>query len=351
MSNQVESQETLLERVTREAKTLTVKEKAKLIKALTDDMMKLADGKPAAATAKAKAKAAAKPKASSSSEADADAEDESAVKNAIPVHLRQNHKWTAYVKTLARAEGWPEFVWNMNTTTKVLMPAGVKSGDEYVFPDLPDGHNTFSQAHAMSLATHWKSLNSDEWQYWEENVYEPDEEEQARIAEGKPKTVAKPKENTRKEMSYEDLVEKVEKAAAEEEAKAERRAAREAKKAAAAPKAEPKAEPKPKAEAKPKAAPKAASAASSTEEEVVSPAIPKRRIVKKVSEAEKVRKEWKADPDTGVGLYYYVDEDGKDVKCMRDEQDGIWDEVGNWIGELRPDNTVDRDAPVPEFDE
>jgi hypothetical protein len=99
---------------------------------------------------------------------------------------------------------------------------------------------------------------------------------------------------------------------------------------------------------------KKAAAAAAEEKEVVPDAAPI-RVVKPLrakpkaveSEADRIRREW-VEPEGELDAKpYYFKEDGKDVKCLRLKGNIIVDEKTDYIGMLRADQTLDRDAPSP----
>ena len=202
-----------------------------LVKAQVE-MLKEMQKRAAAAGKATKKSTTSKAKAAEVEAVDEDGNPIPAGPKSAPVQLRKNFAWVGHVLEDALENGWPEFPWNKDKDSWVLMPAGEQDEEgAWVFQGLPAPRNVFTRAHAMSLAAHLKTADPEKYEEWCENVYEPSDEEKAMPkTEKKP---AKPVENKRAEMSFEDYVATVEKKVEEEQAKEQRKAEREAKKAAA----------------------------------------------------------------------------------------------------------------------
>lgn len=340
------------EQLSAQVKGLANKELTKLQKMIADELCRRAEQ--AGKTPKKAAKAAVEKSES--------AEAEPKVKGETPIHLRQNREWTAYVRDHSRANGWPAFTWNKDATTKVPMPQGVSDNNgAYVYPDLPESHNKFTDAHAMSLAAELREANDAVWTNWESSIYQPTDAEIAKRANAAPAKPKAPKANTRAEMTFAAYVASIEQKAAEEKAKKERVAEREQKKATKA--AEKPAEKKVSkkaaaASATVPAAPVAATATCSSAdlEEKTAIVLPSRKKTPKApakqSEAERIRAAWVKPEEGQAKKYFYQDADGKEVECLRDDQDGILAANGtDWIGQLNADGvTVDTTASNPYAD-
>lgn len=344
-----------------QVKSLSSKELVKLQKSIAEELGRRAEHA-------AKAPKAVKVAKAVKAKAEAVASSEPKEKGVVPVHLRQNHEWTAYVRDHSRANGWPAFTWNKDAKVKVAMPASESVDGQHVYPGLPAPHNVFTDAHAMSLAAELRSTNDALWTNWETNVYQATPEEVAKRANAAPKAPKAPKANLREEMSFAAYVASVEKKAADEAAKQQRMADREAKKEAKEAKAKAdtaSVDPKAPAKAPKKAAAKAvkpveeskeAATAAATPAESSEVVVPRRKKAVKVAapaetEAQRIRREWTAPAPGAVKPYYYIDADGKDVKCFRDESDGIITEENEWVGLLRADYTVDTTAEDPNAEE
>lgn len=332
-----------------QVKSLSSKELVKLQKSIAEELGRRAEhaAKAPKAPKAAKAKAAAAEPASPKE------------KGVVPVHLRQNHVWTAYVRDYSRANGWPAFTWNKDAKVKVAMPASESVDGQHVYPGLPAPHNVFTDAHAMSLAAELRSANDALWTNWETNVYQATPEEQAKRASAAPKAPKAPKANLREEMSFAAYVASVEKKASDEAAKQQRLADKQAKKeakAASAVSVDPKAPAKSpkkaaakkaKAEEESKEASVAAAAAESSEVITMARKKKAKAVVPAETEAQRIRREWTPPAEGGAKPYYYIDADGKDVKCYRDDTDGIMSTEHVWIGTLNADFTVDTTAANP----
>ena len=334
-------------------KSLSSKELVKLQKSIAEELGRRAEHAAKAPKAVKVAKAA-KAKAEAAEPASPKE------KGVVPVHLRQNHEWTAYVRDYSRANGWPAFTWNKDAKVKVAMPASDEVDGQHVYPGLPAPHNVFTDAHAMSLAAELRSANDVLWTTWETTIYQATPEEQAKRANAAPKAPKAPKANLREEMSFAAYVASVEKKAADEAAKQQRMADKQAKKEAKAASAA-SVDPKAPAKAPKKAAAKKAKAEEESKETTSSVAatpaesseviVPRRKKTVKIApaetEAQRIRREWTPPAEGGAKPYYYIDADGKDVKCFRDDTDGIMSMEHNWIGTLNADYTVDTTASNP----
>lgn len=334
-------------------KSLSSKELVKLQKSIAEELGRRAEHA-------AKVPKASKASKAKSLKAEAAEPASPKEKGVVPVHLRQNHEWTAYVRDQSRANGWPAFTWNKDAKVKVAMPASESVDGQYVYPGLPAAHNTFTDAHAMSLAAELRSANDVLWTTWETTIYQASEEEIAKRASAAPKAPKAAKANLREEMSFEAYVASVEKKASDEAAKQQRMTDREAKKEAKAKEA---VDPKAAAKAPKKAAAKKAKAEEESKEtSSVAAATPaessevitltrKKKVVKAVvveeTEGQRTRREWTAPAEGGAKPYYYINADGADVKCFRDDTDGIMSMEHAWIGTLNADFTVDTSASNP----
>ena len=359
MSQSIESTETPqilseFEQLAAQVKGLANKELTKLQKMIADELCRRAEQ-----ASKVPKKAATKAKAAEAAESSA----EPKVKGETPIHLRQNREWTAYVRDHSRANGWHAFTWNKDAATKVPMPASEEVDGQHVYQDLPETHNKFTDAHAMSLAAELREANDALWTNWESNIYQPTEAEIAKRASAGPAKPKAAKVNTRAEMTYAAYVASIEQKAAEEQAKKERVAEREQKKAAKAStpapaekkvskKAAAKVAEKPaeKPEDKPEEAAKPAASKDAVVEEKSTVILPQRKkaVVVKQTEAERVRATWVAPAEGAACRYFYRDADGKDIECLRDHENGIMTKNMEWIGRLNDDGvTVDTTAEDP----
>lgn len=345
MEQAVSAMQTEMEALMEQMKGLGNKELMRLHKSIADEFYRRAEQAQKAPKAKK-----VQPASSVSSGA----------KGHVPVHLRQNHEWTAYVRDHSRANGWPSFTWNKDAKVKVPMPCGEKAADgHYVYPTLAAGHNEFTDAHAMSLAAELRASDAELWTTWESTIYQMTEEERAKRASQPAKAAKVAKANQREEMSFEGYVASVQQKVEEEEAKKKRMAEKEAKKAAKAAEAPsaPKAPKAKKAAGKEVAVAVSASSSSSTPSSSEKTEVKlKTRVVKKAavaaesaeSEAAMIRRTWVKPMEGGAKTFYYIDADGKDVECFRDDQDGILAMDSSWVGQLNlSDFTVDTSAPNP----